>query len=835
MRGGWTALRLARRSLARGGYGLALVYAVLVVAAAAMVAGPVTYRSLMESARAQARTMLGGDLLLEVTGRPLDAGELVTLLPAGARIATVAHLMTFARTGERAVTVSLEAVDADWPLVGRLETDPPEAATRLHREPVAVAEPALLARLGLEPGDTFMIGPRRFRLAGELRRQPDRLAGGLALGPRVLVARRFLEDTPLLGPEAFIRWRHAVVLPRTSEPAAVAAAIRARAPEARFRVRTAEELVPQIARLGARLGGFAALVALVLLALGALALHVALMALARLRRHEVAVLRALGAEGRTIDRWLVLEAALLLAAALGPGLLLGVLLPALGLSLAAPWLPLTISLQLRAGDLLLPLGVVVAVALAALLPPLAACRRASPAGLFRTLAGDPPGAPRTVRLAAAGLVLAAGGLVVATLPERRLGLLLAAGLMAALAILALAGRGLLRLAARLADGSGRARLVLAARTLARGGAGVRAPVLALGLAIALATTTLALGERLRRELVERLPARAASLFLIDIRPDQRAELARLLARHQARLLQEAPVVRARVVAIKGVPAEEAPVADDVRWTLRADRVLTWRREALADQRLLAGAWWPPDDRGPLKVAVEARVARGYGLEIGDSLTFNILGRTLTARVAAIRAPVDWTRGRLDFVFVLSPGPLAQAPHSWIAAVEVTPAKEPALLAALARRLPGVSAVPLREVVARVREVVDQGARILLLAGVLVVAAALVVVATGIRASEAERRPQLLILRALGATRGELVALELATFSVLGLVAAACGVLVGALLAAAIAGRVFHLEPDFAAWTLLGPAGLALVLPALAGTLSTRRLLRLPVGRLFAAG
>jgi len=831
---GWRlALRLARRGVARSGRAGVAVYLLLVAAVAAVTAGPVAHRSLLESAREQARALLGGDLLLEVTGTPLDGATLAALLPEGARVATVAHLMTFARAGGRTVTVSLEAVDAGWPLVGRLETRPAGDARAALAAGRVWAEPALLARLGLRPGDTLRLGPRRFTLAGTLERQPDRLAGGLALGPRVLVDRRFLEDTPLLGPAAFVRWRHAVLLPAGMDVEAFAAALRARGAEARFRVRTAGEMLPRLARVSGRLGTFAGLAALALLVLGGLGLHLAVRTHARLRRHPVAVLRALGAEARLLDRWLLLECLLLLAAAATPGLLLGIALPALLLPLATAALPLEVRLHLAPADLLAPLGVAVGMTVAAVLPPLAASRRTPAARLFRSLGAPMPPAPAGARLlAAAALVLAAAAAVVAQ-PDPGTGLAAVVVLAASVGLLIRGGHLLVRLARARAAGGGSVRGALAWRILAAPDAATIGLVTALGLAVALATAALPVAQRLRAELTERLPARAAALFLLDIRPEQRLRLGEILARHGATLLQEAPVVRARVVRIRGVPVTRATIAEGVRWTVRADRVVTWRREVLPDDRLRAGRWWAPDHDGPPLVAVEGRVAEGYGLSVGDTLTFNVLGRTLTATVAAIRPPVDWTRGRLDFVFVLSPGVLEGTPHAWIAAVDVPAAREAPLLAELAEALPGVSAVPMREVVARLREAVDGLGRILLAVGLLVAMAALVVVAASVRAGEAERRRQLLVLRAVGATRGELTALWLRAFTALGAVAALPGAVLGTLLAALATVAVFRLDPAFPPWTLLLPATVAVIACALVGILATRRLLTVPVGRLFA--
>ena len=61
------------------------------------------------------------------------------------------------------------------------------------------------------------------------------------------------------------------------------------------------------------------------------------------------------------------------------------------------------------------------------------------------------------------------------------------------------------------------------------------------------------------------------------------------------------------------------------------------------------------------------------------MTFSVLGRYLEARIASIRREVDWSGGRLDFLFIVNPSALAGAPHTFVAAVDVPQTGETVLL------------------------------------------------------------------------------------------------------------------------------------------------------------
>ena len=276
-------------------------------------------------------------------------------------------------------------------------------------------------------------------------------------------------------------------------------------------------------------------------------------------------------------------------------------------------------------------------------------------------------------------------------------------------------------------------------------------MVALGAGLAVLTTTALVQASLSREVGQRLPGRVPAYVFIDIQPNERDGFTALRSVPGATLLQELPNLRARVVAIAGKPAAEAHVAPNVQWTLNRDRGLTYEAEP-PGQRLVAGEWWPPDYKGSPLVSIDDETAQGYGVRVGDTLTFNVLGRPIEARIANIRPEIDWSSGRVDFLFVMSPGLLEAAPHTLVAAVDVPPDREDALVNAVADAAPNVTPIPVREAVEEVARsvrkiglAVDAVAGVTLLAGILVLAA-------GVASVRDRHRYQAVVLKAIGATR-----------------------------------------------------------------------------------
>jgi putative ABC transport system permease protein len=333
----------------------------------------------------------------------------------------------------------------------------------------------------------------------------------------------------------------------------------------------------------------------------------------------------------------------------------------------------------------------------------------------------------------------------------------------------------------------------------------------------LVTLTL-IDANLRRQFSQALPDRAPSFYFVDI---QGAEAARFEAFVRARApdakLEQVPMLRGRIVAARGVKAEDLRPPDNAAWVLHSDRGITYGNEIPAGSRVVAGEWWPADYRGPPLVSFEAKIADALGLKIGDPVVINVLGRNITATIANLRS-VDWQTLGINFVMVLSPDALRGAPHADIATLTypggATPAAELALLKAVADAFPGVTIVRVKEALDAVSKIVldltlaIRGASaVALIAAVLVLAGAL---ATGHR----HRVYDAVVLKTLGATRLRLTGSYALEYLLLGATTALFGVAAGSLAAAFVVGDVMNLN---FAW-LPGPA-IAAALAALALTVA----------------
>ena len=820
------AWRIARRELRGGLRGFAVFLACLTLGVAAIAAVGVINAGVLEGLKRDASALLGGDVRIDVSNLPLEEEELVRLTPLGAERSDVVRTNAMAYgADDRRVVVALKAVDDAYPLYGSVLLDPPQDIGAALADGGTVVERGLLPRLGVEVGDTLRIGEAEFELRGVIDREPDRIGGYVSIGPRAMIHADELARTATILPGSLVRYSHGFALPAEADPIAALTRLRVENPDVQWRARGTRDVQPQVTRFTDRLASYLTLAGLTSLLIGGVGVALAISNYLAGKTATIATLKCLGAPSNLVFRIYLLQVLALAGTGIALGLIIGQGAPWLLRSLASTVLPIQVASGFYVGPLLIAAGCGLLTALTFVILPLARARAVSPAGMFRSLIAPQRRLPPTAALILLGLSIA--GLAVLALvgvADRRLGVifvavaLISAGVLAGLATLLLYG-------VRLIGQRGGARLRIALANLHRPGAGATGVIVSLGAGLAVLTMVALIERNLSAEVGLRLPDRAPSVFFIDLQRDQQERFEELVGEIEGgKVLQAAPVMRGRVVRIAGVPAHESGVK---HWTLRRDRGLSYAGPMPEGSEIVAGEWWPDDYDGPPLVSVEDDVADAYGVGVGDTLGFNVLGRIVEAEIANLRAEIDWGQARLDFVFLLSPGVLEAAPHTFAAAVEVPPDAEPMLLDRMAEELPNVTPISVRELVARVDEVMNRiklavaaVASVTLLSGVLVLAGA-------VAAARRRHLYESVVLKVLGARRIDVFRIFLIEYLGLGTTAALAGGILGSVGAAAVVVFAMKLPWVFSLAAVLAVLLVSLLITLIAGFVGTWRLLGRP--------
>ena len=823
------AARLACRELRGGLKGFRLLLACLALGVAAIAAVGSMNAAVTAALRADARPLLGGDLDVRLTQRLPTAAEAAYLRATSTAYSAIIEMRTMARPKTddgRSALVELKGVDAAYPLIGRLELTPAvpldELLSRRDGAWGAVAEPALLSRLGLAPGDRIRVGEASFVLRGTVDREPDRIASVAAFGPRLMIAEDALAATGLVQPGSLFRHASRVLLANGETAEAWTTAARVAFPEAGWQIRGTADAAPGIERFVDRLSMFLGFAGLTTLLIGGLGIAGAVRTYLESKARTIAILKCVGAPGGLVMGSYLLQ--LMLLAALGTllGLVLGAALPMLVVGAVRPLLPVALQIGLYPGVLATAAALGLLTALTFSLWPLARAREVAPANLFRQTVAGPTGRPRIRYIAATALAaLALAGLVVLTTPDRIFGGLFIAG--AVLTLLVLRGTATaVRATAKRLPRAGSAAVRLAVDGLHRPGAPTAPVITALGAGLTVLVAVALIDGNLRAQIGDRLPETAPAFFFLDIQDEQRATFDNAVtAVPGVGEFRRVPMLMGRIVKIAGVPIAQAKVAPEAAWALRGDRTLTYAAEPPDGTRVEAGDWWPPDYAGPPLISFDAALAKGFGVEVGDTLTLTVLGRDIEARIASLRR-IEWRSVPLDFAIVFAPGSLEAAPHADIAAVYALPEAEMMLQRAVGEQLPNVTAIRTRDAIEAATGLVAKIGWGVRAAAVVTLAAGLLVLVGAIAGDRARRDHEAVIFKMLGATRARIAQIQAVEYAVLGLVTALVAAGLGTAIAWAVTTQLMRFEWAAQADILALTVGIGTVLTFTLGFVGTWR-------------
>jgi putative ABC transport system permease protein len=808
------ALRLALRDLRGGFKGLRLLAVCLFLGVAAIAGVGSLSSAIVAEIGARGSMLLGGDVAVSLAQRQATPAERAAIGRLGRVSETVSMRAMAARTdGTEAVLAELKAIDGAYPLYGTLRVEPGARATRPALGGVLIA-PALAERLRLRIGDPVRIGEAVLTVSGLIAEEPDRAGQGFSLGPTALVDMATLATTRLVQPGSLYDRKYRAALPPGADAAAAAEGLRTGFPEAGWRVQDRSDGAPSIRRFVERIGQFLTLVGLTALVIAGIGVGNGVGAYLEGKRQAIATLKSIGAGSRLIFRIYLIEIGLVTTGAVLLALAAGAFVPAIVAALAGDALPVPPRLGVYPLPLFLAAGYGFLVAFAFALAPLARARAVTAASLFRGAVEERGRPPLPVVGGIAAAILLAAGMAVASAREPLFAAAFLGAAAGLLVLLTALGAGIRTLAARLP----RPRRPLLRLALAR----LHAPatqidrlVVALGLGLSLFATLAVIQTNLSGQLRTSVPERAPTFFLLDI-PSAEIDRFRALVGTTAPNadLVTVPTLRGPIVALKGERVATMKNLPEGAWILRGDRGLTFASDLPEGNRITEGRWWPRDYAGPPLVSMDAEAGKLLGLKVGDAITVSALGVEVPARIASFRE-INWDGLGFNFVLVFSPHTFDGAPFNYMATVALPAGRERALNQVVTATFPSVSLIRVKDVIDTVGGLLGQLATAVAAASSVAIAAGIAVLVGTIAAARRAQVYDAVLLKLLGATRGQILALQGIEYALLGLLLALIALGVGAAAGWYVITQLFDLAwgPDWGIViaTLAGGAGLTLLI------------------------
>ncbi len=771
------ALRLAWRELRTGvtGFRVFLLCICLGVTAVA------TVGSLSAAVKAglarDAKQLLGGDVEITLAQESITQEQRKTLEEYG-HVSEHIELRAMAVRPNDAALTEVKAVDGLYPLFGTVELTPPMPLATALSDNGVVVEQGLLDRLSARVGDTMQIGTATYVIRAVLMHEPDRTISAFSFGPHVLMTAANLEKSGVLQPGGLVRYNYRIALSPGERAEAVQDTLQKRFAAAGWRVRSFAQATDSVERFLANLSLFLTLTALTTLLCGGIGVSNAVRAYLAKKSSVIATLKTLGASQNTVFAIYFIQVTAMAGFGIAAGIALGTAVPILGIRLLEGVLPVAAEIGVYPVPLLFAalFGLLVTCAFALL--HLGTAMRIPPAMLFRSHRGVAEMKPHAwIYVCAGATSIILGAAIIATSENPALTTYFVCGTSATFLLFYGCACGIRDVAKRIRPRQPHLRQAIA--NLYRPAAATTTSLLSMGVGLSVLVTVTLTERALYTQLIATAPKEAPTFFFLDIQPDQLMPLIQLLesSSHAGRI-QSTPMLRGTITKIKGVSVTEAIIAPHAQWAVRRERGLTFAATPPKNAHIKAGTWWPPDYRGPPLISFDANLAEGMGLSLGDSITFTIAGQEVEAKIHNLR-DIDYGTLQINFATIFSPSAMERFPHTYLAtAYADTQEAEISIIRELAKAMPNISAIRIKETLQSAGAVFEHIARAGRIAAGVTLLAALLVLMGAMTITEKMRAYDTVILKVLGAQRKDIIMVFLIECFLLAAIAACLGMAIG---------------------------------------------------------
>ncbi|UCF38480.1 MAG: ABC transporter permease [Acidobacteriota bacterium] len=832
MNWGWI-LQMAWRDSRHSRRRLILYMSSIVMGVAALVSVRSFSDNLLHSVEQQAKILLGADLAIR-SNSPFDPEDEAFLQSIGgiqARQVSFSSMALFP-TQQATRLVQVRALRGEFPFYGEFETEPASAARDFQSGKLALVDNILMLQYGVEVGDPIKIGNVTFEIKGRLLQIPGESVAFSEFAPRIYIPETFVEETGLVQLGSRVRFHAFFKLPVDFDADKLVEATDEERERLELSADTVSERKERFERQLNNLDRFLSLVGFIALVLGGIGVASSIHLYIRQRMETVAVLRCVGARPYASFAIYLVQAGLMgILGALG-GALIGIGIQRLIPLILGNLIPLEIEQAVSWGavgqGVLVGLGTALLFALIPLLP----VRRISPLLTLRSDYENATGGKRDLLVIVAfGLVgLALLGFSLAYSSRWQVGLGFFVGLVVTLGLLTALAKVTMVITRRYFPSGWQYVWRQGLANLYRPHNQTVVLMLAVGLGAFFILTLYLTQVSLLDEVSSFGEEGRPNLIFFDIQTPQKDELRQIVDSMDMEVLQEVPIVTMRLASVKGIGVDELREDESYggrRWALRREYRCTYRDELWDSETLLEGTFAGRNDEQIAEVSLEQGIAEDLDVKIGDSLTFDILGIPLEARVGSIRA-VEWRNFQTNFFIVFPTGFLEEAPqfHVFVSRAD-TPEKSAALQRAAIQRFPNVSAVDLSLVIDTIDSILEKLTFVIRFMALFSIITGFVVLTGAIVSGRYQRMKECILLRTLGASRPQIRRILLIEYLFLGIFASITGIVLSLVASWAIVYFVFDAVfiPEFMAVVVV--LGAVVFLTIAIGMSNSRGLLEHP--------
>jgi putative ABC transport system permease protein len=782
----------------------------------------------------QAKTLLGADLVINSREAFTPGDEQLFEKIGGeqSREISFTTMIYFPRTGGTRLAIA-RALSGGFPFYGQFETDPAAAATEFRRSNGgALVEQTLLAQFDARIGDEVRIGNLTSHVAGRLEKIPGESVALSAIAPRVYFSMDDLARTGLLREGSLAQYRIYFKLSSGTNVTEMVSALRPQFEKLRLRTDTVEERKRELGRAMDNLYHFLNLVGFIALLLGGVGVASAIHVHVKQKLNTVAVLRCLGSSVAQAFSIYLAQGMALGAFGAVAGAALGVGIQMVIPRVLADFIPFSFQFHTSWFAIGRAMGLGFAICVLFALLPLLTVRRVSPLAAIR-VSFETTRARRDPLRWLVGAGIAAGVVLFAFSQTRnwRIGLGFAVGLGAAFTALALTARALTFAARHFVPHALPFSVRQGLASLHRPNNRTLLLLLSLGLGTFLMVSLYLVQRNLLTELISSSGQNQPNAVLFDIQPAQEDGLVKLIRSLNLPVLDEMPLITMRISSVNGraVDTISPDRRDRHRWAFRREYRSTWSDHLRDGEKIVAGKFVPNVTNGTpiVPVSLEQGIAKELGVGLGDELVFDVQGVPVKTRVASLRT-VEWRRIQPNFFVVFPRGSLEDAPAMHVLVTRVPSSDESAhMQREVVKAFPNVSIIDLTLVLRTVDSILGKISFVVRFMAMFTVLTGLLVLVSALVTGRYQRVRESVLLRTLGASRGQILKILVVEYFALGFLAALAGILLAILAAWALAALVFKVSFAVAVLPLLIALIMVPVITVATGLLISRGILNHP--------
>jgi putative ABC transport system permease protein len=776
---------MALRDGRRGAKTLLLSMSCVVLGVASVVAVSAFRENLASSVQEQSKSLLGADLAIDGR-RPFseEAEALIASLGGEQSRQIGFSSMAFFPASGMSRLAQVRALSGGFPYYGILETEPSSAGRSLQGGANALVDETLMLQFNARIGDSVQIGDQEFRVTGKLRKIPGETLAFSLISPRVYIPLGYLEQSQLLQRGSIVRYRVYFKFGPGVDVDQLVRRISPRLQQLRLEADTVNRRKAAIARSTENLSRYLQLAVFIAVLLAGVGVASGIHVYVTEKTASVAALRCIGATPRETACVYVLQAMAIAFAGSILGAALGVALQTLLPLALKDFLPVKSVFSFAPRGIVMGMGIGLATSFLFSLLPLVSLRNISPLRALRSSYET----SRGIRDPLNGLIfllITAAVLGFGVMTTRRWlhGLSFAAAVVLAFVLLVFVARTMAVLMKRLAP-------VFFSYAWRQGLANLHRPknqttavMLSIGLGTFLLVTLYSVQSMLLNQIAGRSGKDEPNLVLFDVQKDQRESIATLFRSLHVRGREEVPIVTMRLTGVKGRSVEELrsdPKSKISSWALRREYRSTYRSRLTSTEQIIKGTWRGRvnGEAGPVPISLERGIAETLNLTIGDELEFEVQGVPLRAQVGSIRE-VDWQRVQPNFFVVFPEGVLEAAPQFYAIVTRTDSSELSARVQrAVVERFPNVSMIDLTLVLSTLDSILGRVSSAIRFVALFSILTGLSVLASAVLSSRSQRIKESILLRTLGAARGQILGTIVAEYFFLGVISGTTGAFLG---------------------------------------------------------